>query len=157
MKIGVTGHQNLPVSALEYIKGNIESILVRYRADLIGISSLAAGADQLFCEIVLKCGGILHIVIPCHGYEKTFNNQEDLLRYLDILEKARTVETLENDEPSEDAFLEAGKHIVDLSELMVAVWDGLEAKGKGGTGDIVSYALELGREIVVIWPPGVIR
>jgi hypothetical protein len=43
---------------------------------------------------------------------------------------------------------------VDLSDLLIAVWDGKEAKGKGGTADIVRYARERDTEVVVLWPPG---
>lgn len=105
----------------------------------------------------MKAGGKLYIVVPCHGYEETFSDQANLDCFLDLLKKADNVETLDYPEPSEEAFLEAGCRIVDLSELLIAVWDGKVAKGKGGTADIVGYAREHGREVVVLWPAGVTR
>jgi hypothetical protein len=38
-----------------------------------------------------------------------------------------------------------------------AVWDGKVTKGKGGTADIVRYARNRGREVVVLWPAGICR
>jgi hypothetical protein len=54
--------------------------------------------------------------------------------------------------PSEDAYLAAGKHIVDRAGLLVALWNGKPAAGKGGTGDIVAYARSQGRPVVHVHP-----
>jgi hypothetical protein len=135
----------------------IENIISRSGEQPLGVSSLAAGADQLFAATLLKAGGQLHVVVPCRGYEKTFSEQTNLNYFLDLLQKADTVETLDNPDPSEEAFLQAGHRVVDLSELLIAVWDGKTAKGKGGTADVVDYARERGREIVILWPAGVAR
>ncbi len=155
--IGVTGHQDIPSEALSFIRKGIADVLNRSGKQTKGISSLAAGADQLFAETLLKSGGQLHAVIPCHGYEKTFSEQTNLDCFIDLLNKADIIETLDNPAPSEEAFLEAGHRMVDLSDLLIAVWDGKIAKGKGGTADIVDYAREHGREVAVLWPAGVTR
>jgi hypothetical protein len=121
-----------------------------------GVSALAVGADQLFAGSVLRHGGRLHVIVPSHGYETTFRGP-DRDRYLEFLANAHEVETLEYPEPSEDAFLAAGIRVVDLSDLLLAVWDGQRAQGRGGTGDVVSYATKLGRKIEIIWPEGLAR
>jgi hypothetical protein len=54
--------------------------------------------------------------------------------------------------PSEEAFWNAGKYIVDHSDLVVAVWDGEAARGLGGTADVVQYALTVGRKVVHVNP-----
>jgi len=36
----------------------------------------------------------------------------------------------------EDAYMAAGRRVVDLSDVMIAVWNAKPAKGKGGTADI---------------------
>jgi hypothetical protein len=61
------------------------------------------------------------------------------------------------DRPSNEAFLEAGRRVVIQSELMIVAWDEQEARGKGGTADIVHYAEQLGRPIRNVWPKGVAR
>ena len=41
----------------------------------------------------------------------------------------------------EDAYLQAGKWLVDHSDVLVVLWDGKPAQGKGGTGEYVQRAL----------------
>jgi hypothetical protein len=105
----------------------------------------------------LELGGHLRVVVPCHGYEQTFADQKNLKAFSYLLSKADTTEMLPYPEPSEEAFFAAGRRVVELSEILVAVWDGREAKGKGGTADIVQYARDCGNTVFVIWPPGIHR
>lgn len=69
-------------------------------------------------------------IVPCKGYEQTFLQQEARERYLWLLNKAESVEQLSYPEPSEEAFLEAGRRIVAHSDLIVAIWDGQKSVGK---------------------------
>ncbi len=155
--IGITGHQNLPDQAIDFINQEITSVLHRFDDAFVGTSSLAVGADQVFAEAVLQANGRLHVVIPCHGYEATFSDDKSLRAFFRLLESAEIVEVLPYDRPSEDAFLAAGYRVVELSDILVAVWDGLEAKGKGGTADVVHYARDCQKELFVIWPSGLTR
>lgn len=155
--VGVSGHQNIPDQALGFIQREVELVLRRFGRQFVGISSLAVGADQLFAAAVLRAGGRLHAVIPCQGYEATFTDAEALESFSDLLARADPVETLAYEQPSEDAFLAAGHWVVALADVLVAVWDGQEAKGKGGTADIVRYARAHQKEVLVVWPPGVTR
>ena len=155
--VGVTGHQMIPPEALAFVEKGIAGVLDNSAKPIIGVSSLAAGADQLFADALCDVGGQLHVVVPCRGYEETFSEQADLDRFLGFLMRAEIVETLDHPRPSEQAFLEAGRRVVDLSDVLIAVWDGKQAKGKGGTADIVGYARECDREVIVVWPTGVTR
>jgi hypothetical protein len=157
MIIGATGHQNIPEAALVEIRQGIERVLMRYSSDLIGVSSLAEGADQLFARAVLELGGRLHAVIPSDYYDTTFTTPAARARFSALLGKAYCVETLDYPQPSENAFLAAGQRLVELSNLLIAVWDGKKARGRGGTGDIVQYARDLGREVIVVWPEDAVR
>ena len=157
MRIGVTGHQLLPPQALEYITQGISGVLDGVREDLVGISSLAIGADQLFASLVLQRGGRLEIVLPSQGYEKTFSTPEDLKNFHALLARAAKVETLSFEEPSDEAYLRAGSRVVDLSQVLVAIWDGQPAKSKGGTADIVEYAKSRGKRLQLVWPAGIAR
>lgn len=156
MIVGITGHQDIPHDALEAVKEGIAQALARFTGP-IGLSSLATGADQIFAKNVLQIGGRLHVILPCEGYDSTFSDKEALDCFRKLLTRAERVEKLEYNHPSEEAFLDAGRRIVDLSDVLMAVWDGGEAKGKGGTADIVRYAKTKGIEVVMIWPPGVSR
>jgi hypothetical protein len=76
--IGVTGHQNIPSEALIFVQEGIADVIRWFDGLFTGVSSLAAGADQLFADTLLRSGGRLYALIPCRGYEKTFSNQGDL-------------------------------------------------------------------------------
>lgn len=154
--IGATGHQHVPPEATAHVTSGIQEVVHSHRTGLVGVCSLAAGADQLFARAVLNAGGALHVVVPCEKYEETFQGA-DLAAFHDLLRQAEQVETLPHREPTEEAFDAAGRRVVDLCDVLVAVWDGEPARGLGGTADIVDYARSAGREVVVIWPPGVRR
>ena len=157
MKIGVSGHQNIPRDAVGFVAEGVAHVLDRARGILTGVSSLAVGADQLFAQKVLERGGQLLVVLPCANYEKTFANPEDLKKFRMLLRQASTVEQLADGEPSEEAFLKAGQRVVDLADILIAVWDGMPAKGKGGTADIVAYAKQRQIPVEIVWPAGVLR
>jgi len=149
MKIGVTGHQERNGIEWEWVRKEIDKFLWG-KNSLRGYSSLAAGTDQVFAECVLFRNGILIAVIPGVGYRKLFTGQS-LEKFDRLLAMSEKIE-LSSDEPSEHSFLEAGKWIARNSDMMVAVWDGEPAEGRGGTGDIVTYALSLGKLVHHIDP-----
>lgn len=157
MRLGISGHQNISPDVIAYVRPFLTRLIGERKTNLVGVSSLAAGADQLFATLILELSGSLHAIIPCHGYEKTFSERESLAQFKLLLDKAQKIETLDYAEPSEDAFLQAGHSVVDNSDLLVAVWDGEPAEGKGGTADVVEYARSHGVEVTVVWPPGVTR
>lgn len=156
MTIGVSGHQRLPTGARDYAERKILALLAHQLARVIGLSSLAEGADQLFAGALLRSGGTLHAVIPAQGYEDTF---EEAARqtYRRLLAAADIVTTLGYDEPCEQAYDTAGRFIVEHCDLLIAVWDGRPARGLGGTADAVAHARRLGRDVTIAWPEGVPR
>jgi len=151
-RVGITGHQRLnDPSAWSWVKSAITNELDALEPPLIGISSLAIGADQVFATMMVQRGGQLHVVIPFEGYERTFSSQ-DLDAYHRTLSKASVIEIMQTNGTEEDRFLAAGMRIVDLADLIVAVWDGKPAMGKGGTADIVAYAIQINTKIIHINP-----
>jgi len=157
MRVGVSGHQHLPPAALAFVKQGIARTLSQTSHDLLGITSLAAGADQIFADIVLAQGGQLHVIIPCLDYENSFESSGDRQKYCALLPRAGSIEALGFPAPSEEAFLAAGRRVVDLSDFLIAVWDGHPSRGKGGTADVVEYAKSLSKQIDIVWPAGVER
>ena len=155
--LGVTGHQVIPAGAREMVIGTIRAILSEADGPLYAVTSLAAGADQLFATEFLQTGGRLHVIVPSRNYEQTFTTGEDLALFRSLLEAADTITRLDYEEPSEAAFLAAGKVVVDNCEMLVAVWDGKPARGLGGTADIVRYARETGKAVSIVWPDGIGR
>src|SRR6266545_3508360 len=156
MRVGATGHQNLPPGSIARIADDLREQLM-HDSELIGVSSLAAGADQLFASTVLSLGGQLAVIIPSQGYERTFDDPAALQQYQLYLKSATTIHRLLFREPSEAAFFEAGKEVVNRSDRLIAIWDGKPAQGLGGTADVVAYAKGRGVPTKVIWPKGLLR
>jgi hypothetical protein len=51
-----------------------------------------------------------------------------------------------------EAYEQAGRYVVEHSDVLVAVWDGLSASGRGGTAEIVAWARGLGKAVFRVWP-----
>jgi len=153
MRVGVTGHQRLeePVR-WSWVKRELDRLLSSLSPPLIGITSLAVGADQLFANAVLQQGGSLEVVVPFTGYEFAFPEETERQEYTRLLRCASKAEVLEKQSSDEESYFVSGKRMVNRSELIVAVWDGKPAAGLGGTGDIVKYALQQRKRTVQINP-----
>ncbi|WP_114906928.1 hypothetical protein [Ornithinimicrobium murale] len=152
---GISGHQKAPDEAWSLLSVRLGELL--RSPPFVGISSLAAGADQRFAQAVLDYGGELHVVLPSFNYASSMETEQDRSGYQKFLAAATKVEQLNYPQPSEDAYLAAGRRVVDLSDVLIAVWDGLPARGKGGTADVVAYAHRAGRRVEVVWPAGLKR
>lgn len=153
MKVGITGHQERPGIDWPWVADVICNELAPFSAGLIGLSSLAQGADQVFAEAVLESGGELHFVKPIADYEKTLKG-EHLNRFLQLESAATATIDLPAAASDQDAYLAAGEYIAAHSELLIAVWDGEPAVGKGGTADVVAFAKRQGRAVLHIEPLG---
>ena len=150
MIVGITGHQDRPGSNWAWVSGTIADQLERLPKPLTGLSSLAAGSDQIFASEVLRLGGQLHAIIPMPEYEK-FLHRNALKNYERLL-KSATVTVLKNESGSQRAFYEAGVFIANNCETLFAVWDGQPAAGFGGTADIVAYAQSISTPTLVFNP-----
>lgn len=153
MIIGFSGHQKIDnPEHWGWVRDQFAAILrERIAADTRVTLALAEGGDQSFAEAALKLGMPIDAVVPCSKYEETFSDVA-VAHYRDLLARAATVVTLEFDKPSEEAFLAAGIFVADRCDLLVTLWNGKQAAGKGGTGDIVEYARALGKPVVHVHP-----
>lgn len=151
--LGITGHQRLDdEDAWPWVDSAITKILSAEEVPPVGTSSLAIGADQLFARAVLRAGGAIHVVIPFAGYALRFSEGENRQAYETLLARGAQVEVLKRSGSDQDAYMAAGRRVVDISDVLIAVWDGKRAKGLGGTADVVAYAKTQGKPIVHINP-----
>jgi hypothetical protein len=148
--IGVTGHQERAGADWAWVREQISNCLARCHPGQ-AISSLAAGADQLFAEEALKLGIPILAVIPLDGYEALFVDDAARQSYVDLLSHCSVLELKSTKDPK-NAFFDAGHAVVDMSNQIVAVWDGRPAQGHGGTADIVHYAMRSGRSVLHLDP-----
>jgi hypothetical protein len=155
-RIGITGHRHIPDAALSAVRSGIRSEL-RDRPATRALSSLAAGADQLFAEIALESGMQLTAVIPGMDYETHLGDDAVRAAYRRLLKCCGDRVELPREGTHEEAYDAAGRYIVDHADRMIAVWDGAPSRGLGGTADIVAYARLTGVPVTVLWSPGVRR
>ncbi|MEU4006969.1 hypothetical protein AB0H30_00550 [Streptomyces pseudogriseolus] len=173
-RIGVTGHRAIPAAVEPVVRAGMRALfhgdglfhddggdgLSHGDGDggpLEALTSLAAGADQIFADIALTNGVPVTAVIPGTDYEAGLGDAATLRAYRRILRSCAKQERLPPEPTREEAYLAAGRWIVDHADHLVAVWDGLTARGIGGTGDVVEYARRTGVPVTVLWKPGVVR
>lgn len=148
LRIGVSGHQQIGDElTVEFVSQQLHELLSKfqhlrgeYGQNVIAYSALAIGTDRLFVKVALELGIPVEAIIPCSRYEEIYDSPEVREEYHSLLARCKQVHGLPYQECSEDAYLAAGHWIVDHSDLMILVWNGYPAGGKGGTADIASYA-----------------
>jgi hypothetical protein len=104
------------------------------------ISPLAEGADRLVARQVLaRPGSELLVPLPIPREEYLANDKlGDEFRAL--IARAHEVIELPPAESREASYERAGHYVLDHSDLLLALWNGEAASGRGGTGDIVARA-----------------
>ncbi len=147
MNIGVTGHRSLPDNDWSWVDDEIGAFLRDRGRPIAAWSSLAPGADQHFALIALALGADLHVVIPFDSYEATLTEKVDREMFQRLMNSASEIEVLQTSGNFDQDYYAAGKHIVRNCDGLVAVWDGKQSRGLGGTADIVSFARHLHKPV----------
>ena len=58
--------------------------------------------------------------------------------------------TIERTEARNKAYEDAGRYVVTHCDILIALWDGRPSRGRGGTAEIVAYAREEKRPLIII-------
>jgi len=149
VKIGMSGHRRRVGADWDWVRRAIDHHIVSL-PHVTGLTSLATGADQVFANTVLARGGSLVAVVPCcDGEPKVEAGNEN--NFEQFRSQATSVICVEAGGPDE-AYLQAGRLVVDLSDQMLFVWDGGPARGAGGTADIVAYAASIRKPGIILDP-----
>ncbi|MDA8371522.1 MAG: hypothetical protein M0026_16895 [Nocardiopsaceae bacterium] len=155
-RIAITGHRGLSTDVERAVDIAVRAHIGPLGAAVVGLSCLADGADTVFARAVVDAGAPLEAVVPAEGYRGALSSPHRPV-YDELLAAAVLVHRLPYVESTSSAHMDAGRYMVDHCDELVAVWDGRPARGPGGTADIVGYAREQQRPIVVIWPEGARR
>ena len=162
LRIAVTGHRKLVGTpalgtaidrALDLIVDQLRPA-IRDRCRLVVISALADGADRIVADRILaRPGARLEVILPMTeaDYVTDFDRAHSLQEFDRLLRKASWAATMPPSPTRQDAYLDAGRAVIDRADAAIAIWDGQPAAGKGGTGDIVGYLREERRPW--IWLP----
>lgn len=154
--VGVTGHRSL-VDVPKVTSGIERALAVVCDAapdrQLVVMSSLAEGADRLVANIgVESFHARLVATLPLGRRDfaadfHTAESKEEFERLLSLAD--REIEMpLAGDR--RERFEAAGRYIVESCNVLLAVWDGQDARSRGGTGDIVRYARDLAKLVVIV-------
>lgn len=173
MNVGITGHRG------NAIDGAIEDAL-RHRLDTVlgamigavkalresdpGIYSpqppqmrfhtaLATGADQIAAKAARGLDFEVRAVLPFSEaeYTRDFALGEEHREFKRHVASADEVLCLPGKrEHEDDAYVLVGKAIISASDILVAVWDGAEGRGRGGTAHVVEMAMLAGVPVLHI-------
>lgn len=151
--VGFTGHRHLadPVGASRAIRGALDALRQEIPGEWIALSSIAGGSDQLFVQQVRAIGLSWHAILPLSRAEfaKDFTPAEWAAAQ-DTLAVADHVRTISEYGDRKDSYLDCGIETVNGADVLLAVWDGESARGKGGTADVVQYAASIGKPVIII-------
>lgn len=116
------------------------------------VSSLAEGADVLAAEAALDSGLPLSACLPFSPeiYAKDFGEKE-WVRTQSLIDRAQNVLSLAEYHSGDGAAYEmAGRLVLSQSDILIAVWDGEAARGRGGTTQVVAEAVALHQPVIHI-------
>ena len=116
------------------------------------ISQLAEGADRIVAEAGLAVGFSLEAVLPfaASEFEKDFATKESRDEFNALLSRATSVLALEgNPVERAPAYEAAGLVMLANVDILIAIWNGNNSDGVGGTGEIVCRAIA--DRVPVMW------
>jgi hypothetical protein len=171
VSIGVTGHraESLPAKTAESLAPHIRDVLMLvsdasralfererdwFAADpprFRFVSPVADGADQIAAEVALELGWELQVVLPFERseYRASLANHGARERFDALLQRAACILELPgHDERLIDAYVMTGRATVAHCDALIAVWDGLPPRGRGGTGEVVQFAITRGTAVI---------
>lgn len=166
LRVGVTGHRpdkldEIKLDALNNqlarIFEQLQNIVTDAHKNAAGaytpeapliriISPLADGADQIVAKKAIENKFELQCPLPFFRPENS-NEAEKL--YGKNLNDAIVLELDGSGENKEEAYLAAGRMVLRHSDVLIAIWDKNDARGVGGTAQIIQEARKLW--IPTIW------
>lgn len=149
--IGVTGHRNIHIKAVDDVQKNVAEFFCKLKADFpntrfIVLSGLAEGVDQLIAFTALNADFELWAILPTSisEYEKDFLQPEALEKFHTLLGNssnilnASTLNGCEENYSSRPKIYENLRdQICRMSHNLIAVWNGKNDGSAGGTSDVV--------------------
>lgn len=156
--IGVTGHRphrlQVPERALAR---RVRSVLGTLAAAARGggievVSPLAEGTDQIVACAALELGLPIAALLPFprKDYEGTFDDRAATRRFRQLLASSHRRLCLGGTpRRSKAAYVAVGDVTLAQCDIVLTIWDGKPAQGRGGTPEILQNALEW--DIPIVW------
>ena len=119
------------------------------------VSPIADGADQIAAEVALELGWELQVVLPFDRkrYRASLTGDAARARFDALIGQASCVLELPGDSSRElDAYVMTGRATVAHCDILIAIWDGLPPRGRGGTGEVALLAITRGTAVIHLPP-----
>ena len=161
-KVGISGHRDLLPSQtqtnLAILKGHLLKLKQEHKdKKLLILTPLADGADRLIAKVALELDIPYDVILPMPKeiYKSDFSetskekfdyflNQARSVQTIDLY-AANTIELISTSSVHRNfQYRQVGRKIVDLSDEMIIMSDGLQNDKMGGTEDIAEYADKCG-------------
>jgi hypothetical protein len=158
--IGITGHRDIRDEDKTILKESVKKILrekIKQCPDtpIVLLTPLAEGADRLAAWAAIECGisFICPLPMPVDEYRNDFITPGSLYEFNELLEKSEkwfeialpegtNSEDLRKDKTKrEEQYYRIGFYIARYSQLLIALWDGVEQVKHGGTAHIVNLKI----------------
>ena len=154
-KIGVTGHRAL--ANLDKLVHSVDQALALIEAHFdppyICFSALAEGADRLVPYRAFARWEEARLIVPLpldvEDYMQDFKKLTSKVDFLNLMELAEEILPPPEASNREGAYQAAGSYVVQNCDVLIAIWNGAKAQGKGGTAEIVDQARLL--KLPLIW------
>jgi hypothetical protein len=159
LQIGVTGHRFIPdASALHHsIRQVLRGILeCQASKDVYLYSALAEGSDQLVARISQEFPEItLRVLLPKEedDYLENFASDSGRENFQTLLKIAVKVIVLTPSDEDQSAYENLGNYLVNHSDILIALWNGVNNQKKGGTGEVVKAAIQARKPVYWIYCP----
>lgn len=161
VNVGITGHRAslLTANLVEALEPIVEEVFRTLRdaastieadpdfPDLVELrlhTPLASGADQLAAKSAHAVGYQVRALLPfgAEEYRNDFEKGPELDEFDGALDAAHEIVALPGARSNPiDAYVHVGRALIDAADIMVAIWDGGEGNGPGGTAHVVELAL----------------
>lgn len=151
--VGFSGHRQIrdPKGIAGAIDRALDEIREGARGEWVAVSSVATGSDQIFVEraVAARFSWYAILPLPRAEFQKDFS-EEEWAQVNRTLDRAENIRVITENGTREDAYLDCGMETANGADILVAVWDGEPARGKGGTADVVDYARSIGKPLIII-------
>ncbi len=140
VRLGVTGHQFLEdLSALtKACEEAMQMVEERYpNRKILLYSALSAGADHLAAEIALKIHLPLVAIVPQDQDTYVQGMSPDYREEYQNMLRRSTQQIAPSGVKGQSPYQSIENFLVENMDCLIAFWNGKEARGPGGTGDVV--------------------
>ena len=152
--VAITGHRDMVETEelRQKVLGFFTELLGK-NDELVLLSPLADGADRFVAKIFLelqKEHKHLSLIVPMPFSQERYMldfDEASQKEFLELLEAADG--SFQIPSRGDKPYQELGKYIVNVSDTLLALWDGTYNGKAGGTGDVVEYAQGMGKAEVV--------